>query len=159
MLTSIAVATPRATQRVPSAEAALTGALHDFFQAARRARGRAARDTPAGELSLAQYHLLEPLGGGPKTNRELAELAGVSPPTATRMVGSLLARGLVSRIADPSDGRAVVISLTERGRAALATKVREYDSRRRQIAAALEPHEQEIATDLLRRLAAVMEEL
>jgi len=141
------------------AEAEFTAALHDFFQAARRARGRAARDTPADGLSLAQYHLLEPLADGPKTNRELAELAGISPPTATRMLDCLVPRGLVSRIEDPSDGRAVVISLTEEGRAALSRKVREYDATRRQIAAAFAPHEQEIATGLLRRLAEVMEEL
>jgi hypothetical protein len=37
--------------------------------------------------------------------------------------------------------------------------MREYDARRRRLAAALEPHEQELATDLLRRLAALIEEL
>jgi DNA-binding MarR family transcriptional regulator len=137
----------------------LTDALRDFFKAARRARGRAARETPVDGLSLAQYHLLEPLEEGPKTNRELAEQAGISAPTATRMVDGLLQRELVTRLDDPSDGRAVVISLTRAGRAALARKMREYDARRRRLAAALEPHEQELATDLLRRLAALIEEL
>jgi MarR family transcriptional regulator, organic hydroperoxide resistance regulator len=137
----------------------LTEALRDFFKAARRARGRAAQDTPADGVSLAQYHLLEPLAGGPKTNRELAELAGISAPTATRMVGGLLQRGLVNRIEDPGDRRAVVISLTAEGGTALARKTREYDGRRRRIAAALEPDEQVAAADLLRRLAGVIEEL
>jgi MarR family transcriptional regulator, organic hydroperoxide resistance regulator len=140
-------------------EQELTEALRDFFKAARRARGRAAQDSPADGVSLAQYHLLEPLAGGPKTNRELAELAGISAPTATRMIDGLLQRGLVTRIEDPGDRRAVVISLTADGSTALAKKVREYDGRRRRIAAALEPHEQRVATDLLRRLAAVIEEL
>ena len=153
------MATRRPAGTAPSPQAAFTAALHEFFQAARRARGRAARDTPADGLSLAQYHILEPLADGPKTNRELAELAGISAPTATRMVDCLVPRGLLSRIEDPIDRRAVVISLTEEGRAALARKVREYDARRRQIAAALEPDEQVIATGLLRRLAAVLEEL
>jgi DNA-binding MarR family transcriptional regulator len=137
----------------------LTEALREFFKAARRARGRAAHDTPADGISLAQYHLLEPLAEGPKTNRELAELAGISAPTATRMVDGLLQRRLVTRIEDPTDRRAVVISLSDSGRAALARKVREYDARRRKVAAALEPHEQAVATDLLRRLTVVMEEL
>jgi DNA-binding MarR family transcriptional regulator len=75
------------------------------------------------------------------------------------MVDGLLQRELVTRLDDPSDGRAVVISLTRAGRAALARKMREYDARRRRLAAALEPHEQELATDLLRRLAALIEEL
>ena len=113
----------------------------------------------SGGLSLAQYHVLEPLGSGPRTNRELAELAGISAPTATRIVDGLLERGWVSRVADPTDRRAVVISLTGEGRAALAKKQREYLASRRQIADALDPHEQEVAAELLRRLAAVIEEL
>jgi MarR family transcriptional regulator, organic hydroperoxide resistance regulator len=149
----------RSTRTPSSTQHELTEALHDFFQAARRARGRAARDPSPGGLSLAQYHLLEPLGAGPRTNRELAELAGVSAPTATRIVDGLLDRGFVSRVEDPTDRRAVVISLTPSGRAALNTKEREYAAGRKRIAAALDPHEQEVAAELLRRLAAVIEEL
>ncbi len=75
------------------------------------------------------------------------------------MVDGLLQRGLVSRVEDPTDRRAVVISLSATGRAAVTRKEREYDARRQRIAAVLEPHEQEVATDLLLRLAAVIEEL
>ena len=142
-----------------TAQHELTDALYDFFKAARRARGRAASGPSPDGLSLAQYHLLEPLSSGPRTNRELAESAGISAPTATRMVDGLLQRELVTRIDDPIDRRAVVISLTDEGRAALSRKQREYAARRRQIAAALDPDEQRVATDLLRRLAAVIEEL
>jgi len=151
------VATKRA--QAPSAEQELSEALYDFFRAARRARGRAASDAAPGGLSLAQYHLLEPLSSGPRTNRELAELAGISAPTATRMVDGLLQRDFVTRIEDPIDRRAVVISLTDSGRSALTRKQREYAARRRRLAAAIEPHEQGVATDLLRRLATVIEEL
>jgi DNA-binding MarR family transcriptional regulator len=138
---------------------ALSEALHDFFRAARRARGRAAK-RPAGDgLSLAQYHLLEPLADGPLTNRQVAEQAGVSSPTATRMLDLLLSRRLVTRLDDPVDRRAVLISLTPAGREALAAKLAEVDEGRRRIAAALEPEEQRVAADLLRRLAEVIEEL
>jgi DNA-binding MarR family transcriptional regulator len=142
-----------------ASEAVLSEALHEFFRAGRRARGRAARQATDDAISLAQYHLLEPLLQSPFTNRELAELAGVSSPTATRMVDVLLARELVTRIEDPSDRRAVVISLTDAGRKAVTEKTREYDKARRRIAAALEPDEQVVAADLLRRLAVVIEEL
>jgi DNA-binding MarR family transcriptional regulator len=137
----------------------LSDALHDFFRAARRARGRAARRQSDDGLSLAQYHLLEPLADGPLTNRQIAEQAGVSSPTATRMLDLLVRRRLVTRLEDPVDRRAVLISLTPAGREALAAKLREYDARRRHIAAALEPDEQLVAADLLRRLAGVIEEL
>jgi DNA-binding MarR family transcriptional regulator len=153
------VAARRSTQSPSDSQLELTEALHDFFQAARRARGRAARDPSPGGVSLAQYHLLEPLADGPRTNRELAELAGISPPSATRIVDGLLERGLVTRVEDPTDRRAVVISLTVAGRGSLAKKAREYAARRSRIAEALDPHEQEVATGLLRRLTAVIEEL
>jgi MarR family transcriptional regulator, organic hydroperoxide resistance regulator len=159
VLTFSGVAPGRTPEAPRSARLELTEALHDFFQAARRARGRAAREPSPGGPSLAQYYLLEPLGAGPRTNRELAELAGISAPTATRIVDGLLDRGFVSRVEDPTDRRAVVISLTPSGRAALAKKEREYAARRRRVADALAPHEQEVAAGLLRRLAAVIEEL
>jgi MarR family transcriptional regulator, organic hydroperoxide resistance regulator len=149
--------TRNAEQAKPAVD--LSDALHDFFRAARRARGRAAGRTSGDGLSLAQYHLLEPLADGPLTNRQLAEQAGVASPTATRMVDVLLGRRLVTRLEDPVDRRAVLISLTPKGREALDTKLREYDAVRRRIADALEPDEQRVAADLLRRLADVIEEL
>jgi DNA-binding MarR family transcriptional regulator len=142
-----------------SSAAALSDALHDFFRAARRARGRAAKRPVGDGLSLAQYHLLEPLADGPLTNRQVAEQAGVSSPTATRMLDLLIERRLVTRLEDPVDRRAVLISLTPAGREALTAKLAEVDEVRRRIAAALEPDEQRVATDLLRRLADVIEEL
>jgi DNA-binding MarR family transcriptional regulator len=149
--------TRNAEQARPAVD--LSDALHDFFRAARRARGRAAGQTSGDGLSLAQYHLLEPLADGPLTNRQLAEQAGVASPTATRMVDVLLGRRLVTRLEDPVDRRAVLISLTPKGRDALGAKLREYDAVRRRIAGALEPDEQRVAADLLRRLADVIEEL
>ena len=142
-----------------SQAAEFSDALHHVVRATRRARGRAASRPSGDGLSLAQYHVLEPLADGPLTNRQLAELAGVASPTATRMVDVLLARRLVTRLQDPVDRRAVLISLTPKGREALEAKVREYDAVRRRIVAAFDPDEQRIAADLLRRLADVMEEL
>jgi MarR family transcriptional regulator, organic hydroperoxide resistance regulator len=148
-----------ATQAATADLDAFSEALQEFFRAARRARGRAASRISPDGISLAQYHLLEPLRNGPLTNRQLAEFAGVAAPTVTRTVDVLASRGLVSRLDDPADRRAVLISLTAAGRKALATKLREYDGVRRRIAATLEPHEQRVATDLLRRLAEGIEEL
>jgi DNA-binding MarR family transcriptional regulator len=144
-------------------EADATGAfsrsLYEFFRATRRARGRAARQPSPDGLSLAQFHLLEPLADGPHTNRQLAEAADVSSPTATRMIDVLVGRGLVTRVEDPSDRRAVLISLTPTGRRALDAKVREYEQVREQIAAVLDLDERRVAADLLHRLAEVIEEL
>jgi MarR family transcriptional regulator, organic hydroperoxide resistance regulator len=141
------------------ATAAFSRALHDFFRASRRARGRAARRPSPSGLSMAQYHLLEPLADAPSTNRDLAASADVSSPTATRMIDVLIARGVVTRVEDPTDRRAVLISLTPAGRAALEIKMREYEAMRRQMAATLAPEEQRVAADLLARITDVIEEL
>jgi DNA-binding MarR family transcriptional regulator len=139
--------------------AQLSAALAEFFRATRRARGRAASRPSSDGVSLAQFHLLEPLGDGPLTNRQLAEAAGVTSPTATRMVDGLVARDLASRVEDPADRRAVLISLTAAGRRALEAKLREYEGVREQIAAALTGEECEVAARLLLRLTEVIEEL
>jgi DNA-binding MarR family transcriptional regulator len=150
---------PASAAKASAATASLGDALAEFFRATRRARGRAAsRPAPDG-ISLAQYHVLEPLAGGPCTNRQLAEAAGVASPTATRKIDVLLARGLVTRVEDPTDRRAVLISLTDPGRTALTAKLDEYREMREQVAAALRPEERRVAADLLLRLAGVIEEL
>jgi DNA-binding MarR family transcriptional regulator len=150
---------PSGTAADSAATASLSEALAGFFRATRRARGRAASQTPAGGISLAQFHLLEPLAEGPRTNRQLAEAAGITSPTATRMIDGLVGRGLVTRVEDPADRRAVLISLTDTGSDALAAKVEEYSRVRVQLAETLEPEERLAAADLLNRLAVVIEEL
>jgi DNA-binding MarR family transcriptional regulator len=138
---------------------ALEDALAEFFRASRRARGRANQRTADGELSLAQWHLVEPLLEGPQPAARLAEAADVSPPTASRMVDGLAARGHVVRVADPSDRRVTLLELTDAGRAAALGKRREMRRVLRQIVAAVDPHERERAAELLTRLAAIVEEL
>jgi hypothetical protein len=47
--------------------------------------------------------------------RALAQELGVTPPTASDAIASLLAKKLVSKARDPSDGRAVLVQLTPAG--------------------------------------------
>jgi DNA-binding MarR family transcriptional regulator len=151
----------RARHRSSSDEAtqAFSDSLVDFFRATRRARGREAAQ-PAGDgISLAQFHVLEPLAHGPLTNRQLADAADVSSPTATRMIDVLSARGLVERVEDPTDRRAVLISLTRAGQTALQAKLDRYQALRERVAETLDPDERRMAAELLRRLAGVIEEL
>jgi DNA-binding MarR family transcriptional regulator len=136
----------------------LSDALADFFRAARRARGRASR-RPTDGVSLAQFNVLDPLLDGALTVGQVAEAAGVAPPTATRMLDGLVERGLVSREAGRTDRRAVIVSLTAPGRRAATAKAREYERLRKEVASVLDPDEQRQAADLLRRLAEVIEEL
>lgn len=56
---------------------------------------------------------------GPLRVGDLARLERVAAPTMTRMVSALVDRGLVDRVADPLDGRAQILSITEDGRAVM----------------------------------------
>jgi DNA-binding MarR family transcriptional regulator len=58
--------------------------------------------------------------GGPLTLGELAAAEQVKPPTMTRLVRALEARGLVTREADERDGRVVRLRATAKGRALMA---------------------------------------
>ena len=58
--------------------------------------------------------------GGPRTIGELAAAEQVRPPTMTRLVAALEARGLVAREKDPADGRVVRLRATAKGERLLA---------------------------------------
>lgn len=63
--------------------------------------------------------LLELAASGPRTQVQLAAAAGCEPPSVTHMVRKLMAAGLVTRHVSPTDGRALVVELTEQGRAVI----------------------------------------
>lgn len=89
-----------------------------------RAAARLAKvaGTALGEagLTLAQYRVLVFLDAGERPASHVAALLGVTPSTVTSVVDGLCARSLVERRPDPSDGRRVVLSLTDAGRDQLA---------------------------------------
>jgi MarR family transcriptional regulator, organic hydroperoxide resistance regulator len=147
-----------ATDAQPAVSQDFIDAWESFFRAARRARGRANQGSGDG-LTLSQLHLVQPLTSGPQGVGALADCAGVAPPTASRMLDGLARAGLVDRIQDPDDRRAVLVSLTDEGRRAVQQKRRSLNAIRRRIAAGLTPAEQAEAAPLLRRLAEVMDEL
>jgi DNA-binding MarR family transcriptional regulator len=73
------------------------------------------------KLPYAQARLLSMIEDqGAARISDLAALDHCSQPTMTTQVRRLESAGLVSRIADPADARAVLISITEQGIAALA---------------------------------------
>jgi len=96
--------------------------------ALRRMRGRETHNP--GELSYAQYGLLFGLGEGkPLSTRELALAADVSPATATEMLDSLAAAGLVERTRSEQDKRIVFTALTARGKALIEERRARYEPR------------------------------
>jgi DNA-binding MarR family transcriptional regulator len=71
------------------------------------------------EISRTEGGVLNTLSDAPRRITELAELEGLAQPTMTLLVQKLEQRGWVTRERGPDDGRVVLVSLTEAGRAAL----------------------------------------
>lgn len=141
-----------------SSEQAFSDAWEAFFRAVRRQRAHSGPTTCEG-LSVPQLNVLVPLGSGPAKVKDLAKAAGISAPTATRMLDGLAKHGLVERHATPEDRRCVLVALTEDGHRAVETKRREVQEKRRKIAALLDEEDRAQATRLLQRLADAMEDL
>jgi DNA-binding MarR family transcriptional regulator len=137
---------------------AFVTAFDDFVRAAKRAR---ARVQPDETLTPSQYDLLFPLleSADGLGLRELARAVGVSAPTATRMVDGLQARGLIVRVPSERDRRAVRLSLTAEGEAAVRAHRERSLARRRALFEQLAPGERRAAADVLARLAAAYEEI
>ena len=78
-----------------------------------------ARETPP-VIPLALWRTLAQLEElGPARVNDLAVAERVSQPTATMLVQRLVERGWAERSRDPLDGRAVQVTVTDAGRAAL----------------------------------------
>ena len=67
-------------------------------------------------VSRTEVGVLRNLRAGPRRITELAAEERVTQPAITLLVNRLQERGWVERIPDPSDGRAVLVSLTPAGR-------------------------------------------
>lgn len=80
---------------------------------------RRVRYESTSELAPHLAVVLAHLNDRPRTPGELAELERVAPPSMTKTTNCLVEKGLVARAGHPSDGRSVVLSLTDSGREVL----------------------------------------
>ncbi|MGN6445770.1 MarR family winged helix-turn-helix transcriptional regulator [Amnibacterium sp.] len=88
------------------------------------------RTRTATDISVTALSLLDRLDvGGDHRVTDLAALEGITQPATTGLVNRLEARGWAARSADPSDGRASLVTITDAGRARLREH-REDRSRR-----------------------------
>ena len=109
-------------------------------------------------ITLPQYRMLVTLDAeGAHNVRDLAAGLGVDRSTATRMCNRLVNSGLIDRTTDPSDRRAVVISLTGPGRSVVAavTKARRENVAR--LLRSVPPSRREQLVDLLGEFAELAE--
>lgn len=112
----------------------------------------------AGVIDLGLADALEVIDlQGPCRMRDLAQALRIEPSTATRTVDRLVERGLVDRMPDPADARAVVVSATPAGQ---ALRQRVSDQARAaldEVLAEFSPEEQELLADLMTRLVAAVD--
>lgn len=138
-------------KRVPPAQ--LATVLRDAITRLNR-RVRQAR--PVGDLTVTQISALTSLQlAGALTPRELADAERVQPPTMTKIVAKLEERDLVRRAPHPTDGRQVILSATEEGRAVLVRLERARDGWLASRLAELP----EADRDILLRAAAILEQV
>jgi DNA-binding MarR family transcriptional regulator len=101
-----------------------------FGAVARRLRAASMAAFAAYDVTPSQMRAIRVLAGhdgGPDNrgvrSKDLAEQLRIAPRSATEVVDALEVKGLVSRSPDSRDRRAVLVALTERGRA-LSEEVR-----------------------------------
>ncbi|WP_169583447.1 MULTISPECIES: MarR family transcriptional regulator [Microbacterium] len=122
------------------------------FRLARRMRTQRAVDS----MSDGHFAVLAALWvHGPHTLGELADRERVSAPSMNRTVNGLQEAGYITRSADQSDGRKVVISLTDEGRGVVDETARRRDAWVESALAELTVEERET----LARAAAIMERM
>jgi DNA-binding MarR family transcriptional regulator len=109
-----------------------------------------------GELSRTAASVLATLrDAGPQRITALAAAETVAQPSMTALVGRLERDGLVERIADPTDARAVLARLTDRGSERLQARRGARAARLQERLEALDPDERSAlaaALPVLRKL-------
>lgn len=93
---------------------------------------------------------------GPMTPGQLADIEHVQPPSMTRTVNCLVELGLVRKDEHPTDGRLVVVNLTDAGLAEVVETRRRRDAWLTARLTAMTPDERDRLADaieLLRRIA------
>jgi DNA-binding MarR family transcriptional regulator len=89
---------------------------------------------------------------GPVRVTTLAASAGIGQPSMTELIQRLERQGLVTRVDDPEDGRAALVSLSDAGRALRVDMRRERRGALAQLLTAL-PAEDEVALKLAMHVA------
>ncbi|BBH65838.1 MarR family transcriptional regulator [Actinoplanes sp. OR16] len=101
---------------IPAEDAAVASAFERLYAAFRRI-------TPREQLSLTAASTLARLERhGPQRLCDLHAPEGVTQPAMTQLITRLERDGLASRGSDPADGRAVLVSVTDAGREAVARR-------------------------------------
>ena len=107
------------------------------------------------DLDRPSFMLLHTLScAGPSRVTTLAAAVRSDPSTVSRQAAHLVGMGLVERRADPGDGRASLLAITDAGTALLEHARRRRDDRTAAIIRSWQPAEREQFADLIDRFTA-----
>lgn len=105
---------------------------HEFYRLFVRRRHNAIQmaQTIDPEIEPAAYSVLFTLQReGPQRMTAISKHLGIGKPTLSRQLSALADRGFITKQADPADGRALVISLTEQGHTRLESAQKDRSER------------------------------
>ena len=132
-------------------------AWESLFRAQVTVLRQLSREFPTGDISFNEYDVLFNLTrqeGRRLRIRDLSRHLLLTQPSVSRMVDRLVARGLVTKDADPADGRGTFVCLTDAGYALFRrVAVAHAESINRHVGSALsqdELHQLALLTDRLR---------
>ncbi|GAA0989351.1 MULTISPECIES: MarR family winged helix-turn-helix transcriptional regulator [Nocardiopsidaceae] len=132
----------------------------ELINAAIHARSRSGHGhRGAEELTLTQALLMEAVRGmdNPSVGA-VAQIVGVSSPSATRMIQQLERKGMMARRRSERDERSTVVALTEEGERVLAIRRKEMERKQRQVFDAIRPSLRPVVLTLLRDLRAAVDD-
>jgi DNA-binding MarR family transcriptional regulator len=111
----------------------LSSRIRDVLKAVRVFKSQSAPHPAA--IPAGTFGVLATIATGDAAHvRDLAAECALDPSTVSRAVAALVRAGLVAREADPTDGRACVLAVTDHGLSVLDDVLTHYD---RRLAAAL----------------------
>jgi DNA-binding MarR family transcriptional regulator len=104
------------------AATAVADSVRDLVRAVRKSKARMTAEGRDDVESATQAVLHTVAAGGPMRASDLAGRVHSDLSTVSRQAAGLVADGLLERRADPVDGRACLLALTEAGEAAVAAR-------------------------------------
>lgn len=151
----------RPSAEQPSAELEqFQRAWTELINAAIHARSRSGHGhRGAEELTLTQTLLMEAVRGmeSPSVGA-VAQIVGVSSPSATRMIQQLERKGMLARHRSERDERSTVVTITDEGELVLAERRKDMERKQRQVFDAIRPSMRPMVLTLLRDLRDAMDE-
>ena len=126
-------------------------------QAMRRHLERTIGDVPGG---MSAWWVLRHLHhAGPQAQADMARSVGVAGSTLTRRLEQMEADGLITRTADPDDGRRIIVALSEEGEATRGGQRERADAEVERLIAGVAPEDIEAFGRMVERIRQNLVEL